>query len=332
MKQPKILLVGVGKFGKNHLRVLKDLENVGLCELRGVADLNSNNLSVATKKYGVGTSTNFHDFLGDGVDAVDVVTSSSTHYGIAKECLTVGKHVFVEKPLTTCYREAKELVELAEKQDKTLMVGHIFRYNFAVRQIKQLIEKGKLGKIYYLFGHFMGLKTPKPDVGALINYTVHHIDIYNYLLQQTPKEVTCNLSYPLGRKYEDVAWVALKYPGGVTAFIEGGWLPPGKHRDLTVVGSHKSVFSDLLEQTVEIHHSYIDCDGGKFQAVDRGFEKGTLPFDQKFKEPLKLELQDFISAIKTGQQPISNGNTALSVIKTIEKAYESALQHRTIYW
>lgn len=325
--KPRIVLIGVGKFGKNHLRVLKELEDQGACKLCGVVDIKGETLKVVSKGHEFKTSVDFHDFLKDDVDAVDVVTPTSTHFVISKECLAAGKHVFVEKPLTTSYVEAKELVQIAEEQRKTLMAGHIFRYNFAVRKIKELIEKGELGQVYYLFGHFMGLKDPKFDVGALFNYTVHHVDIYNYLLQKLPEEVTCCVGFFLGRnEFEDVALLVLKYPANVIGIVEGSWLPPGKYRDLTVVGSRKSVTSNLSEQTLELHGVHIEAWNGRLRAVDKGSEK----LDLKFKEPLKLELQDFIESIKTGRKPMADAQSALNVVKIAEKALESAQLKRSV--
>jgi len=326
--KPKIVLIGVGNFGKNHLRVLKELEGQGACKLYGVVDINSETLKVVGKGQKFKTSVDFHDFLKDDeVDAVDVVTPTSTHFVTCKECLAAGKHVFVEKPLTTSYAEAKELVQIAEKQRKTLMVGHIFRYNFAVRKIKELIEKGELGQVYYLFGHFMGLKDPRSDVGALFNYTVHHIEVYNYLLQKLPEEVTCCVGFFLGRnEFEDIALLVLKYPDNIMGIVEGSWLPPGKYRDLTVVGSKKSITSDLIEQTLELHDVHIEAWNGRLRAVDKGSKKLNL----KFEEPLKLELQDFIESIKTGRKPMADARSALNVVKIAEKALESAQLKRSV--
>jgi UDP-N-acetylglucosamine 3-dehydrogenase len=223
--------------------------------------------------------------------------------------------------------QAKQLVQIAEEQNKTLMVGHVFRYNSAVRKIKELLNEGKLGQVYYMFGHFMGLKDPRLDVGAVFNFTVHHIDIYNYLLDKLPEEVTCCVGFFLQRKdFEDVAFLALKYPGNILGIVEGSWLPPGKYRDLTVVGSRKSVTSDLLKQTLELHNIYIEAQHGQLKAVD----KGSTKIDIRFEEPLKLELLDFIKCIKTGQTPLADGRSALSVVKTAEKAIESAKLGRSV--
>jgi len=316
----------MGKFGKNHLRVLKELENDGLCTIYGLVDKRIEVLEDAKKNLDIATSTSLNDFLKDA-DAVDIVTPTNTHYEIAKECLAAGKQVFVEKPLTTSYAEAKELVELAKEQGKILMVGHIFRYNSAVQKIKELMEKGELGEIYYMFGHFMGLKNPRLDVGVLYNYTVHHIDLYNYLLKELPEKATCCTGHYLGRKkFEDVAILALRYPSGTLGIIEGSWLPPGKQRDLTVVGSRKSVTSNLLKQTLKLHNSHIEIHDRRFKAIDRG----TTEIKLEFKEPLKLELLDFIESVKTGRKPLADGQVALNVIKVIEKALESARLGRTV--
>lgn len=326
MKQ-RIVLVGVGRFGKNHLRVLKELEKEGLCTLYGVADAKSDFLEDLEKNHGIVTARNFKDFLKEDIDAIDIVTPTNTHFEICKKCLEAGKHVFVEKPLTTNSSEAKELIELAKTQSKILMVGHIFRYNSAVRKIKEFIQKEELGEIYYLFGHFMGIKDPRFDVGALYNYAVHHVDTYNYLLEELPIEVTCCTGHFLGReKFEDMAILTLRYPSGALGIVEGSWLAPCKYRDLAVVGSRKSVTSDLLRQTVQLYDAFIEERNGQLKAIDQGVKEISL----EFKEPLKLELRDFIKSIESGQKPSADGQVGLNVIKVIEKSLESARLGRSL--
>jgi len=325
--KPTVVLVGIGRFGRNHIRVLKGLEKEGLCTVYGVVDTRTDVLENIRELYDVRTSKNLDDFLLDDVDAVSIVTPTNTHYTICKKCLAAGKHVFVEKPLTQSYSEAKALLEMAKQHRKTLMVGHIFRYNSAIWKIKELIENGNIGEVYYMFGHFMGLKDPRLDTGALFNFTVHHIDIYNYLLDHLPEEVTCCVGYYLGRrKFEDVAVLILKYPTGTLGVIEGSWLPPQKVRDLTIVGSKGSIVSNLLEQTVELHKVFIVSRKGELKAVDEGLETINLEFE----EPLRLELLDFIECIKTGKKPLANDRVAVDTIKVAEKALESARLKRSV--
>ena len=325
--KPKIVLVGVGRFGKNHLRVLKELEDDGLCTLYGVVDKRVEVLESIKKTYGVSTTSNLADFLNSEADAVDVVTPSDTHFEICKECLASGKHVLVEKPLTTCYSDARKLVKFAAKRNRILMVGHIFRYNAAVKKIKELIRSGELGKIYYMFGHYMGFKDPRAELGALLNFAIHHIDIYDYLFDEIPEEATCKTAHFLGRKeFEDLAITVLKYSNGALGIIESGWLPPGDYRDLTVVGSKKSLTSDLARQTIVVHDLHIEEQNDTLKAVD----KGSLDVDVKFEEPLRLELKDFVECVKTGRKPLANDQVALRTIMIAEKALESARLKRSV--
>jgi predicted dehydrogenase len=326
-RTPRIVLVGVGRFGKNHLRVLKELENEGLCEFYGIVELEQSAAKILAKKP-TRFSSDFRDFLTDEVDAIDVATPANTHFCISRECLAAGKHVFVEKPLATSKAEAMELVHLARENGRTIMVGHIFRYNPAVWKIKKLLDAHEVGQVFYMFGHFTGLKDPRTDAGVLFNYGVHHIDIFDYLLEDTPREVTCCTDYFLGRReFEDVALLILKYESDILGIVECSWLPPKKQRDLTIVGSKKSLTSDLLKQTLELHRTSMQRHNNKhFKATDLG----TTRVDLEFREPLRLELGDFLESIKTGKKPLADGQAALNVITVIEKALESARLRRTV--
>jgi predicted dehydrogenase len=325
--KPKIVLVGVGKFGKNHLRVLKELEKDELCTLYGVVDKRVEILESVRRDYNVATTSNLTEFLKSDIDAVDIVTPADTHFKVCQECLAAGKHVFVEKPLATKYAEARKLIQFAADKDRILMVGLIYRYNPAVKKIKELIDLEKLGKIYYMYGHYMGFKEPRAEVGALLNFAVHHIDIYDYLLEELPEEATCSIAHFLGReKFEDLAVLILRYGNGAVGIIENSWLPPGNYRDLTIIGSEKSVTSDLSKQTVILHDIRMEKNNETIKAID----EGQLPMDVKFEEPLKLELKDFIECIKTGRKPIADAETASRTVMIAEKALESARLKRSV--
>jgi predicted dehydrogenase len=325
--KPKIALIGVGRFGKNHLRVLMELHKNGLCSFKGVVDRDPVVLENVRRSYGVSASSGLDEILESEVDAVDVVTPSDTHFQVCKKCLESGKHVFVEKPLTTHYADAKKLVQIAAGEEKVLMAGLIYRYNSAVKAIKGLMDSGELGKIHYMFGHYMGFKDPRNDVGALINFGVHHIDIYDYLLGELPEEVASHVAYFLGREnFEDLAFLFLRYANDVVGTIEGGWLPPGNYRDLVVVGSRKSVTSDLGKQTVTIHNVHMEKKDAAFKAVD----DGSSPLNVTFNEPLKLELQDFLECVETGRKPVADGETASKSVLIAETALKSARLGKTV--
>jgi UDP-N-acetylglucosamine 3-dehydrogenase len=326
MSVPKIVLIGVGKFGKNHFRVLQELDASGECELYGVIDVNEGLLKNITQNTSIKTSTKMN-LIDDNVDGVIIVTPTNTHYNLSKKVLQMGKHCFVEKPLVTEYKQAVLLSKIAEKNNVYLMVGHIFRYNMAVRKIREIIENDDLGEIYYITGNFKGIKDPRTDVGSLHNFTVHHIDIYNYILNRTPQNVYAIIKNYLKRDgLEDLALVFMEYEKNILATIEGSWLPPGKHRDIQIIGEKKSLSADLLTQTITIHETYISENAGYLQGIDKGSH--NLVFD--FTEPLKLEIKDFINCIKTGTKPLADVDSALNVTLVAEHALRSAKEGKAI--
>jgi len=322
MNKLNIVLVGVGKFGMNHLRVLKELEINGFCNLSGVIDVDLNILDRIEKKYGIKTSTKTDDFITNNIDAFDIVTPTHTHFVLCKKLLESKKHVFVEKPLTIKYSEAKILADCSHKINRILMVGHIFRYNEAVNKIKDILLNGELGKIHYLSGHFMGISNPRNDTGVIYNLMIHHIDLYNYLLGTLPHTVQANTAHFLGRpEYEDHAILTMKYPDNVIGIIEGSWMPPEKQRDLTIVGSKKSLTCDLLNQTINIYDVSM-------KKIDREYyiaqDKGSSTMKISFVEPLKLELLDFIESIVQSRAPLADAKSAQDAVLISEIALASS--------
>jgi len=326
MIKPTIVLIGAGKFGKNHLRVLKELEAENQCEFVGVVDKDEELLSEISKKYNLSVSNRIDSFLTEKIDAFDVVTPSSTHYELCKKILNKNINVFVEKPLTLSYDESRRLGSIALKKNLVLMVGHIFRYNAAVKKIKEIISTDKNQK-KYIYGHFLGLNNPQYDMGSLYNYAVHHVDTYNYLLGELPTEVFCINGYYLERpNFEDVSLLTLKYPSGTMAHFEGSWLIPIKERSITIISKDYCIISDLLKQNIKLFHTGIENLNGKLIAFDNGFEDIKIDF----KEPLKLELMDFISSIKNKSIPDSNWTHALIINRILDAALKSAKTSRRV--
>ncbi len=178
--KPKIVLVGAGRFGSNHLRNLIDLDKKKAIELIGVVDSDLKILQKIKKEFGFNIDKNYKVFLKNA-DAFDLVTPAHTHYSISKHLLTRKKHVFVEKPLSLNSSEAKKLLNLSKKNNCILQVGHIFRYNKAVDFIKKNINQ-KNNFPYYIKGKFLQTTEPKKDVGAIFNY-LHHFDILDNILE-----------------------------------------------------------------------------------------------------------------------------------------------------
>jgi len=320
MKKLSLALIGLGKWGEQHLINLKELEKKGLCKLSYVADVNKTRLDEICSKYKLEGTTDFHSFLDDKeLKAVDVVTPAGTHYEICKDCLEAGKDVFVEKPITLDLGEAERLIRLTDKLGKILMVGFIFRYNSVVWEIKKEIKNGNLGEIYYLYGHFIGIKNLRTDCGVTMSDGVHYVDLFNYLLDALPKEVLGVTQHFLKAPFDDMGIIMLNY-GTTLAYVETSCLPPRKLRDLIVVGSKKSIVADLLDQKMEIRDASVERVGERFLAQERGVTKPRI----KFQNSLQLELADFIKCANERTKPQSDSRAGYNALKIVDAAFKSA--------
>lgn len=308
----RIVLVGVGRFGNNHLRNLIVLDNKKKIDLVGVVDEDIHILKKIEKKYKVEISNDFKKFVNT-TDAFDIVTPASTHYKIVKFLLNKNKHVFVEKPLAMNQIQAKELVKLAKRKKLILQIGHIFRYNSAIDKIKQIVNR-KNNYPFYITGKFLQTTKPKRDVGAIFNY-IHHFDVLDNILGTNPKTIWAKSNLNLEKtKTEINASVFMQYPKGLNVSLNLGWIPSGKYRTLELYSKKQYTYCDLEKQIIELYKN------GKLTKI--------IKFT--FKEPLALELNEFVRCIKTGKQPKANGNIGYRIVKIAEFVTKSAHQKRII--
>jgi predicted dehydrogenase len=278
---------------------------------------------------GLRTTTNFREVVNDPeIDAVVIATPVSSHYGIACEALDAGKHVFVEKPLAQSLDEGRKLLELAQKKDRTLMVGHTFVFTAAVNKIKDVILSGELGDIYYISSSRVNLGIFQDDINVVWDLAPHDISIMNYILNSRPVSIAA-----MGQSYirpgiEDVAFLLLKYPQSTLANIHVSWLNPNKIRSTTVVGSKKMlVYDDVssLEKiriydkgvTVTPHYDTF----GEFQLSYRYGDISIPRLDDA--EPLKIECQHFMDCIEKGATPRSGGKHGFEVLLALDAANRS---------
>jgi len=309
--KPKIVLLGAGKFGKNHLRNLIDLDNKRLIQFVGVVDSDPKILSLVKKEYNVNTSSDYNDFL-DLANAFDIVTPASTHYYLTKYFLKRKKHVFVEKPFTTNSKKSKELAILAKKNNLVLQVGHIFRYNEAVILLKKIIRK-KGNFPFYISGKFLQGTEPRKDVGAIFNY-LHHFDILDNLLGENPVKLSAYSNLNLTNPNREInAVIFLQYPK-INAHLELGWIPDGKIRTLDIYSKNQYIKCLLDKQQIEI------------------FKNNKLPktICPKHKEPLNLELIEFTKCVRNGTQPTANGFVGARVDRIAELATISIKEKKEI--
>jgi predicted dehydrogenase len=320
----KILLLGIGRWGANHLRVLHSLP----VELF-VADLDATQLAAAAA-LGLDAahlSTNYRDFAGQ-VDAAVIVTPAPTHCALCRELLEAGKDVFVEKPLTPTSAEAQALVAVADKHKRLLQVGHIFRCDPASQWLRAAVQAGRFGKLKILRGHFSGFKRPRPDSGVTFADALHFIDLFNFILGQAPVRVTALLKDFLGRGLDDESFIALDYEPDIWATVTTGYHSPGKLRTVEVLGDQLSAVCDFNVAQYKIR-TYQNRHLGL--GAEARAEEGTMQqLEFPPEEPLLTELRAFLEAIKTRRPPLADGRAGWEAIRIIEAALASAKAGRTV--
>ena len=293
----KVGVVGVGMMGQHHARVYSELN----CELVGVAD---KNLEQA-KKIGELYSTNYYEGyqeLLDKVDAVSIVVPTSLHRQVAMDFIKRGVHCLVEKPIASTIEEAKEMIREAEGKGVKLMVGHVERFNPAVTKLKELVEKGALGKLILISTRRVGPFVSRiRDVGIIIDSATHDIDIARYLVGRDPINVYAKSGRVKSEK-EDHAIVVLDF-GDVAASIEVNWFTPHKVRSLVATGTEGIAYLDYIKQELDVHS---------------GGEKIVPKIDKV--EPLKLELKHFLDCIQRNTKPLVDGHEGLKVLEIAIKA------------
>jgi len=322
----RVALVGCGYWGPN---LARNFHQIPGSDLVACCDLNQQALEKMGRLYPSARVTD--DFASicedETIDAVAIATPARTHYALAKAALQSGKHVLVEKPLALSTREASELVTLAEEHSRVLMVGHIFQYNPAVRYIKQLIDQGALGQIYYLYSTRVNLGRVQSDINALWSIAPHDISILIYLLGAEPEWVSARGATYLTDGIEDVVFIDLGFPGGILAHVHVSWLDPSKVRRMTIVGSKQMVVYDDV------------ADEGKVKLYEKGvYRKGEPGFGEfqyrvhsgaimipklDLVEPLRVECEHFIACIREGRRPETDGVNGLQVVRILEIAQAS---------
>jgi predicted dehydrogenase len=325
----QLAIVGLGYWGPNLLRNFDQLRD---CEVLFCCDLNDANLRSVKEQYPHVQTTNDYDALvaNPQIDAIVIATSAVTHYGLAKKALLQNKHVFVEKPLTMNFEHAVELVELASRVDRKLMVGHLMEYHPAIEKLKEIIRSGELGELYYLYSQRVNLGKIRKDENALWSFAPHDLSIIMYLLEMEPESVSARGQAYLQEGIEDVAFVNLQFPNKIMAQIQLSWLDPHKIRKTTVVGSKKMAVFDDMEATEMLKIYDKGVSNAQFapfgEALSLRFGDINIPHI-KMTEPLKLECQHFLDCIKNNQSPRSDGRDGLRVVKVLKAAQESLDQN-----
>jgi predicted dehydrogenase len=323
----KIGVVGCGYWGPN---LIRNFTQISESEVVACADLKKKRLAHMKGLYPhLETRSDYHDLLGvDDIEAIVIATPPRTHFSIALDALKAGKHVFVEKPFAMSSDECEKLIDAARENGLCIMVGHTFVYTAAVNKIKEVIASGELGDIYYISTTRVNLGIFQDDINVVWDLAPHDVSILNYILDDTPDEVSAHGQSYIRANVQDVAFLHFRYPEEIIAHVHVSWLNPNKLRTTTVVGSKKMlVYDDVssLEKiriydkgvTVQPHYDTF----GEFQLSYRFGDIFIPRLDDS--EPLKVACQDFIDSIRAKRKPLSSGENGLEVVRVIEASNES---------
>lgn len=324
-KKVNLAVVGLGYWGPNLLRNFDQLPGANVTF---AIDQEKGNAAKINKLYPhIETSAHLEDALGDKtIDAIVIATSAVTHFELAKKALLADKDVFVEKPITLETGHAEELIKLANERNQVLMVGHLLMYHSAVRKLKEYIDTGQLGDIYYLYSTRVNLGQIRKDENALWSLGPHDISVILYLLNEEPVEVMARGESYIRNGVHDVVFVSLKFADKITANIQLSWLDPHKVRKLTIVGNKKMVAFDDMEPTEKLK---IYDKGAHKIDYDTYGEYISLRFGDIHipriigGEPLREECQHFLDCIANRSAPLSDGVNGLQVLKVLDAAQHS---------
>jgi predicted dehydrogenase len=328
----RVSLIGLGYWGPHYARVLSEL---GDTELVAACDLSEEALSLIQARYpNVRATRDPRSAIeADDVDAIVVATPTSTHHSLVLAALRAGKHVLCEKPLARTSAECDELIAASAETGRTLMVGHTFIFNPAVRMMRSLIEAGEIGRVLYCHTARTSLGPIRSDVNALWDLAPHDFSILFYLLGDEPMSATATGQAFLREGCEDVAFVHLGFDGGAIGSVHVSWLDPYKTRKVTVVGERRMVvFDDVaLDEKLKVfdrgasYEAVSDAsrgaDYGEFKALirDGDIHAPKVPAS----EPLKEQVAQFVECCLTGATPETDGAAGRRVVAALEAATES---------
>jgi predicted dehydrogenase len=276
---------------------------------------------------GMTITTDYGALLNDPeVEAVIVTTPTPAHYELARAALLSGRHVFVEKPITLAVAEAEDLVALAQERGRVLMVGHLLMYHPAVTRLKQLVDGGELGDVYYLYTSRLNLGQVRRNENAMWSLAPHDISVALHLLGEEPEAVAAQGLTYLQPGIPDTVFLTLRFASGRAAHVHVSWLDPHKVRRITVVGSQKMAVFDDVDSTEKLR---IYDKGVQRPAYDSYGDSLSLRFGDisipriDMREPLRLECQHFIDCIINGQTPLSDGRNGVQVLRVLEAGQQS---------
>ena len=323
-------IIGYGYWGPN---LVRNFYANGKCKVKKVSDLRSERLNALKKVYpDIETTTDFNEVLNDElIEAIIIATPVFTHYELALKALMNGKHVLIEKPMTSNVKEAEELITLANNNSVVLMVDHTFLYTGAIQKMKQIIDNNEIGKLQYFDSTRINLGLFQPDINVLWDLAPHDISILNYLINEKPYSVVATGTSHTNNGIENIAYLTVNYKSGFIAHFNCSWTSPLKIRLMLIGGDKKMIVFNDIEPTEKIKiydtgYDYKTDEDKRKILVDYRVGDIYVPKIQQ-KEALAGMTDDFLNAIDKGKLPLSSAVSGLEVIRILE-ASEKSIKNR----
>ena len=322
----KIGIIGYGYWGPN---LVRNFFECGAAQVKAVSDLRADRLkSVAGRYPTVQTTTNHRELLDNpDIDAVAIATPVSSHYELALQALQAGKHVLVEKPFTATVEQGQRLIEEADRRKLTLMVDHTFLFTPAVRKIKELVNAGDLGRLYYYDSVRVNLGLFQHDVNVLWDLAVHDLSIMDFILGASPQAVSATGMAHVAGQPEDMAFLTCYFADSVIAHFHVNWLAPVKIRRTLIGGDRKMIVYDDLEpsEKIKVYDKGITVNEPEgIYKMMVGYRTGDMWAPQlATTEALLAEARHFAECVETGKRPLTDGQAGLNVVRILEAASAS---------
>ena len=309
-----ICVIGGGRWGQNHIRTLFEMGNLG-----GIVEANPKRLKELLEQYPVKGYKDIDEALEADFDGFTIAAPAPLHFDIAKKVLEKGKSVLVEKPMTLSAKTSKELVQIAAKNNAQLMVGHVLLFHPAIRKIKEMIDGGKIGELYYLYSNRLNLGTVRTEENVFWSFAPHDISVLDYFVGYPAGQIESKGSKFLQKNVYDYTMTQLTYPNNIHAHIFVSWLHPFKEQRLVVIGSKGMIsFEDSsAEKEIKFYDKHIDFQQGIPIKVENPTE--IIPYEKG--QPLTKELMYFVENLDK-KIKIADGQSGYEVVKVLEKAQE----------
>ena len=327
----KAAVIGIGFMGTNHARIYANMNNA---KLVAISDLSPKRCELFSEKYRIHAYSDYHELLEkEKPDLLSIAVPTASHAAVALDCLQARVNILIEKPIASTLEEAQQIISAAKSAKRKLMVGHIVRFNPAVRELKKHLDNKELGRIFQIVCHREGpFPTRVRDVGVVVDLAPHDIDIMRYISQSEPIQAYAETEQRINTDHEDLLLATLRFKNSITGALNTNWLTPTKIREINVLGEKGMFHIDDLTQDLYFYENSLAANSiwDSLKTI-RGVNPGKMvrfAFDRK--EPLKVELSAFVASVKDNSAVPVTGEDGYQALRIALALVQSGLTHQVI--